>query len=899
MNSEESLTADAQQQQPSETAINTGAGNVSTLPQHSIVDSVYAHVADINKNNDLVKKQAIETLLQNKKSAHNQGSKTIPKNNSFVSECDINSTIHTNDNNTQSVKRVAVNPLTSMSDTSDSSVSDGAVCTCNSDSHTANEAICPLHVYTSVRCMCGDVWIKNNECVCKGLSGPLKLSFVLKEIERRKNIANGDKCECYGSGIAPSGEQCVCQLSKAGTSQDALHQINPSDTVGVDLKNVVSAMDVSTIGPSPEDGHMLHEKINKGESHDNLYNVNGKVATMGEIQAFRYAQMAKSELSRVSSHLVTITRSYKTVVDTQQILIEHLKRVDPSFNLTIPPAASVDEIISNMIPDQSLTPEITELFPDFNVAGISTLDGPLWALPTEQRGDKRPREGSSDEESKSKAKRISRVTDTNAGKIINGRFTFGGRPSQLSSTIERPAHTSTSKSTETAQSQQRQRKPDSNKPKPASSDTQSSTTGVVKIDDDLSENDDINKWEMVSRNTRAAKARNSSKAASQPTIHSNGIDARQHPKAHSSQPVPEQKTPRSSEKNDNRPVKKPPPITLKGVSMASQLDTTLANFRDRYTVRNRGDKVQVFPKFHEDTQLIYSTLYNQEGLQFFSHKPRHHKEYRVVLKGLDPIECDAAGEMIREAVGCAPNRVVLAKTSRSSFFIVNFRADQVNAAMLAGTHYVGYYKVSWEPYKKRRTGPTQCTTCCDFGHGQEYCMCNPHCIICAEPHKFQLCPLKDLPREETGHLRQCYNCIRNKESKTNHSANASDCPARARFIESRARLSAGKNNKNKTTAAATTSKLFNKSPELPRRTPPIYSTTPPQRRARSAQRTGTSFASVVRDTTDNQRIASNLNSKPLEWGEFCRVMAGVCSRVMAAKTSQEQMLIAFELLGFS
>lgn len=363
-----------------------------------------------------------------------------------------------------------------------------------------------------------------------------------------------------------------------------------------------------------------------------------------------------------------------------------------------------------------------------------------------------------------------------------------------------------------------------------------------------------------------------------------------------------------TEPKQRKPFKKPPPISVTECRSFAAISDTMAAFKDRFTVRSRGNTTQIFPLHLEDHAPIQKALHDN-GFNHFTHDTHEFKQFRVVLWGLDalPID-DVVIPSITEAVGSTPLRVSLATTRRGShFYIVNFRADQVDANILAAVHTIDYYRVKWEAYKKRSKGPTQCSSCCAFGHGQQNCSRILVCLLCAEHHHFSECPIKTAPRDDQNALRKCINCAQAKGLDWHHSANWVGCPSRMKFIENRARLLGGKpknntnsNNHGRGSAFKGTraNKQQNREPHPNHQTPNIV-------RTRSLDRNNVtnnvSYADAVRGNpkrpqTQAQPQPSTTQGNLLPWQEVCRIMMESSQYIMTATSRDEQARRAIETM---
>lgn len=98
--------------------------------------------------------------------------------------------------------------------------------------------------------------------------------------------------------------------------------------------------------------------------------------------------------------------------------------------------------------------------------------------------------------------------------------------------------------------------------------------------------------------------------------------------------------------------------------------------------------------------------------------------------------------------------------------------------------------IQWVPYRKRKSGPTQCLNCGMFGHGMATCGRKTICLLCGGNHKSKDCIFINDTNDQR--VFKCNNCKINN-LPYNHKANDDNCPMRTKYIEIRAAGNRGVN----------------------------------------------------------------------------------------------------------
>lgn len=200
----------------------------------------------------------------------------------------------------------------------------------------------------------------------------------------------------------------------------------------------------------------------------------------------------------------------------------------------------------------------------------------------------------------------------------------------------------------------------------------------------------------------------------------------------------------------------------------------------KYKQARTSKGYRLFPDDIESHGLIVKAL--ADGAQHYTHDQKSDKLFKRVLKGLDRLDPNEVKTVIGETTKVTPSMVTtLGRGSALSgqLYLVTWPSGTMNSAQLENHRYLGHYKVKWETPRKREPGPTQCTRCTRFGHGQKNCSCSPICLFCAEDHMFNTCVCSSADEVVRAPLLKCYNCMQIDGRSHNHAANDKKCLTRA------------------------------------------------------------------------------------------------------------------------
>lgn len=125
-------------------------------------------------------------------------------------------------------------------------------------------------------------------------------------------------------------------------------------------------------------------------------------------------------------------------------------------------------------------------------------------------------------------------------------------------------------------------------------------------------------------------------------------------------------------------------------------------------------------------------------------------------------------------------------------YILFFKKAETTLKELRNVKALFHTIVSWEPFRNRQPGFTQCTRCQRPGHGFRHCNMPFRCMYCSGDHESSCCP----------HYNEINNKLKESEVNPNvtipckccncgsegHFANDPACPNKIKYTESRKRL---------------------------------------------------------------------------------------------------------------
>lgn len=162
----------------------------------------------------------------------------------------------------------------------------------------------------------------------------------------------------------------------------------------------------------------------------------------------------------------------------------------------------------------------------------------------------------------------------------------------------------------------------------------------------------------------------------------------------------------------------------------------------------------------ETYELILTALKNQK-IACFSHPRPSNARFKSVCKRLADFEEGELADCIEDECGYRPLSVTKFDTkSGENIYLVEWDKNDMNPEKLKQIDRIDIFKPTWEKYKPRSRGPTQCKNCYILGHGLKHCHRPKICTYCSS----------------TEHLTsECLRAIRNEEGQTLGSPICNNC----------------------------------------------------------------------------------------------------------------------------
>lgn len=188
---------------------------------------------------------------------------------------------------------------------------------------------------------------------------------------------------------------------------------------------------------------------------------------------------------------------------------------------------------------------------------------------------------------------------------------------------------------------------------------------------------------------------------------------------------------------------------------------------------------KLFPKSAEDKTKIVELL-QQEKINYFTHASGENKVFKVLLCGLPVVDSSAIIDSLTNTYNITPSKISMFNTnSASKMYLCHFDNSVVNMKTLKNIKSVYHHIVTWQTYKPKDKGPTQCYKCTMYGHGISWCKRFAVCMLCSGNHLTKECTA--ITKETVNPDYKCFNCASAKLSH-GHKANDLNCPFRAKYI---------------------------------------------------------------------------------------------------------------------
>lgn len=229
----------------------------------------------------------------------------------------------------------------------------------------------------------------------------------------------------------------------------------------------------------------------------------------------------------------------------------------------------------------------------------------------------------------------------------------------------------------------------------------------------------------------------------------------------------------------------PPPIIVHNIDI-----TTLKNKLQLFsqyndiTLQSTMSGTKLFVQSTEQYKQL-KTFCIDNQLKFHSHLLKEEQKIKIVIHGLHDMEINDLFEELsyKEIFPCDIKKLEIFKRryDNQCIFLLYFKKiEGIKIANLRNIKSLFQMIIKWDYYHARKTGPTQCNNCMQFGHGAESCFLDPKCIRCGDEHKSRDCHLLNDPNDTKSKIPddkvKCANC------GDQHTANFNKCTKRMEYI---------------------------------------------------------------------------------------------------------------------
>lgn len=312
---------------------------------------------------------------------------------------------------------------------------------------------------------------------------------------------------------------------------------------------------------------------------------------------------------------------------------------------------------------------------------------------------------------------------------------------------------------------------------------------------------------------------------------------------------------------------KPPPIHItsgSGVEI-KRLTNEINNQPNSFLINTKKDKFK--------TKIVTTESWDDYGRFMKLLKDKHHHfhtysvrepQLKYVLYGLPTMEIEELEKEL-QTENITPTRIVKMSMRQKRHendddqnYLLYFKKIQGENFLqtLNKVKRVYGFKVRWANYKTKHNGPTQCSKCLQFGHGQRGCNKPLNCFRCSEQHDSKTCPFVSKENNKVPIERlKCFFC------GEKHTALSPDCNIRKQIIENWKAKSTNGNNRDQNKISGehrqNTSSQRRFTPPTPRE---------PERSKRSVPFTPRQQwrNNVPMPTTSKNQLPVHQNSKPVK-----------------------------------
>lgn len=233
-----------------------------------------------------------------------------------------------------------------------------------------------------------------------------------------------------------------------------------------------------------------------------------------------------------------------------------------------------------------------------------------------------------------------------------------------------------------------------------------------------------------------------------------------------------------SDKNESKKNEKIAPVVVTDIN--KDIHKLITDLKVNCEIKITSVGKKLFVKSPDDKIKITEAL-DKSKINYFSHPNNENKSFKLILCGLPAIETSNIIDSLTTSHNITPTKVVMFNTKASTkLYLCHFeKSVEVNVKSVMSIKTVYHHIVSWQKYKPKNKGPTQCFQCAMYGHGISSCKRFAVCMLCSGNHLTKVCSV--INKDAENPIYKCFNCVSAK-LKHDHKANDLNCPFRAKYI---------------------------------------------------------------------------------------------------------------------
>lgn len=343
---------------------------------------------------------------------------------------------------------------------------------------------------------------------------------------------------------------------------------------------------------------------------------------------------------------------------------------------------------------------------------------------------------------------------------------------------------------------------------------------------------------------------------------------------------------------------KPPPIVVTNESFTFSHEAFKAINITEYHCKKMSVGTKIFLANFNDHATLTGKL-RQGGIDFYTHQSHEQKILKVVLSGLPKVGVDTVRAELA-SLNIAPVQLFEMSTKNQSqqkaLFLLHLNGNDVTLTDLKKIRYFYHHTVSWNTYRPKQKGPTQCRNCSMYGHGTQNCYRKNVCLLCASrDHNVASCPLKQTPEESKANpmVFKCFYCS-GKNLPANHRASDPACPGRKLYVDIRHNIMQKKRiclvNAKREQANCQTQYKFKAAPK-----PPPLSHT--YRDAMFSQQNQAAPNVNVTNIDSSTNESHNINNGLFTTAELFKIFNSTLAEFRKCKTKDQQIEVLANLLS--